>query len=209
MKDSVRHSREKSFGDAYDLTVVDRLGRWLGRRKVERVVGGWEGKEVLDVGCGFDAHATAGARETAASLTLIDVTLAPDLDRRAGVTSLEGVFPGVAADLVEGSFDVILMLSVLEHVEDDREALERLYELLAPGGVLLLGVPTWAGKRLLEFSAFRLGLSSTEEMDDHRRYYNLTSLWPALVSAGFKPRHIRCRRFKFGLNLFAVCHKAV
>ena len=68
-----------------------------------------------------------------------------------------------------------------------------------------LGRPSWRGKKYLELSAFRLGLSPASEMDDHRMYYDVRDLWPMLVAAGFRPRHIRCFPHKFGLNTFAVC----
>jgi hypothetical protein len=66
-------------------------------------------------------------------------------------------------------------------------------------------VPSWLGKRALEFSAFRLGLSPAEEMDDHKYYFDPKDLWPLLVRAGFRPSNIRCFRHKFRLNTFAIC----
>ena len=43
----------------------------------------------------------------------------------------------------EGPFDLITALDVLEHVPDDRAFLRELVERLAPGGSLLISVPTW------------------------------------------------------------------
>lgn len=80
--------------------------------------------------------------------------------------------------------------------------------LLAPGGVLLVNVPSWRGKRWLEFSAFRLGLSPADEMDDHKRYFDPRDLWPLLRAAEFLPSEIRCTRYKWGLNTFATCRVA-
>lgn len=40
-----------------------------------------------------------------------------------------------------GSFDVILSHEVLEHVRDDRQAIEEMVRVLKPGGVILLFVP--------------------------------------------------------------------
>ena len=71
--------------------------------------------------------------------------------------------------------------------------------------MLLVNVPTWRGKRALEFAAFRLGVSPADEMNDHKRYYDPKDLWPLLVEAGFRPSDIRCHRHKLGLNTFAVC----
>ncbi len=70
-----------------------------------------------------------------------------------------------------------------------------------------MNVPSWRGKKFLELSAFRLGLSPAVEMDDHKQYYDVRDLWPLLVRNGFRPSQIRCFRHKFGLNTFAVCSK--
>lgn len=43
---------------------------------------------------------------------------------------------------VTGAFDCIVMWDVLEHMEDDRGALRMVARLLAPGGQLLLAVPS-------------------------------------------------------------------
>jgi hypothetical protein len=36
-------------------------------------------------------------------------------------------------------------------------------------------------------------------------YYDPPDLWPLLVAAGFKPRSITCRRYKAGMNTYALC----
>jgi len=74
-------------------------------------------------------------------------------------------------------------------------------------GLAVVNVPSWRGKRFLEFSAFRLGTSPADEMQDHKAYYDPRDLWPILVRAGFAPRDIQCLRHKFGLNTFAACRK--
>lgn len=51
--------------------------------------------------------------------------------------------------LQDNSFDVIVMLNVLEHIEDDFEALKQAYRILKPGGVLVIEVP--AGPHLYDF----------------------------------------------------------
>jgi SAM-dependent methyltransferase len=109
--------------------------------------------------------------------------------------------------LEPASADVIFAISVLEHLADPDQALRECHRVLAADGKLVVNVPTWRGKRFLELSAFRLGLSPAVEMDDHKMYYDSRDLWPLFVRAGFRPSGIKMRRHKFGLNLFAVAHK--
>ena len=92
-------------------------------------------------------------------------------------------------------------------MRDARDLLQQIHRVLKPGGRALINVPSWRGKRFLEFSAFRLGLSPASEMDDHKTYYDVKDLWPLLVASGFRPSRIRCFSHKFGLNTFAVCDK--
>jgi SAM-dependent methyltransferase len=104
--------------------------------------------------------------------------------------------------------DVVMLISVLEHVPDPQFVVGSAWRLLRPSGLLLVNVPTWVGKRFLELSAFRLGLSPKVEIDDHKMYYAKRDLWPMLVRSGFKPSQIQLRYHKLGLNLFAAARKA-
>jgi SAM-dependent methyltransferase len=197
--------RLTAFGQRDSVSVVDRFGVWLSARALKREVGSFGGKRLGDFGCGYDAAFARSVLDDVASAVLVDVALADDLKARDRVTALEGQLPGALAALPDRSLDVTLCISVLEHLWDPLAMLRELHRLTAVGGVCLINVPSWRGKRFLEFSAFRLGLSPAEEMDDHKRYYDPRDLWPLLVSAGFVPHAITCHRHKFGLNTFAAC----
>jgi SAM-dependent methyltransferase len=197
--------REHSFGEDADLSPVDRFGIWLSERSIRRNAGGIAGRRVGDFGCGYEATLARNLAAEAASVVAVDVSLAPEVIADPRIRAIEGALPGALAGLPTGSLDLVLCVSVLEHLDDPEGALAEFRRLLAPGGRCLLNVPNWLGKRFLELSAFRLGLSPAEEMDDHRRYYDPKDLWPLLVDAGFRPSNIRCYRHKLGLNTFAVC----
>jgi len=113
--------------------------------------------------------------------------------------------PEALTKVASRSLDVTLCISVLEHLSEPLETLVELRRVTAPGGICLLNVPSWYGKRMLELSAFRLGLSPVESVDDHKSYYDPRDLWPLLVRAGFRPHNIHCHRHKFLLNTFAAC----
>jgi SAM-dependent methyltransferase len=194
-------------------TIVDRFGVWLSARQLRRHVPSFAGKRVGDFGCGYQASFARGVLGEAASVVLVDVALAEDLkadglkaDGR--VRAVEGRLPDALAALPDASLDVILLVSVLEHVTEPQRLLAETARLLAPDGVALINVPSWRGKRYLELATFRLHLGEASEIDDHKAYYDVRDLWPMLVAAGFRPSRIKCFPHKFGLNTFAVCRAA-
>lgn len=203
----IEQGRIEAYGQGGGLSWVDRFGVWLSARQIRKQARGLRGKRVADIGCGYHARFALSIAEEAAHVTAVDVALALEVKQHARVTALTGQLPGVLAQVADGSTDVVLCVSVLEHLWDAEGALAGMYRILAPGGVLLLNVPSWRGKWFLEFSAFRLGLSPAVEMDDHKAYYDPRDLWPRLVRAGFKPSRIACFKHKFGLNTFATCRK--
>jgi len=202
---SLPPSRGESYGQSHELTFVDRFGIWLSGRSIRRTVGSLRGLDVGDFGCGFHASFVQTVLPDLASATLADVALADELSDRPNVRLVIGALPDSLAEVESRSLDVVLCLSVLEHLWEPDIALSRFRRVLRDGGVCAVNVPTWLGKRFLEFSAFRLGLSPACEMDDHKRYYDPHDLWPLLVKAGFPPHGIKVRRHKFGLNTLAIC----
>jgi SAM-dependent methyltransferase len=197
-------ARVESFGQEDRLTPVDRFGVWLSARQLRRYTR-FSGKRVGDFGCGYQASFARTVLDEAAHVSLIDVSLAADLKRHPKIWAMEGRLPESLAAIPSQSLDVVLCVSVLEHLWEPIRALVEFRRMLAPGGVCLFNVPSWRGKRFLELSAFRVGFSPSSEMDDHKMYYDVRDLWPLLVQAGFRPSGIHCFTHKFGLNTFAVC----
>ncbi len=197
--------RSHAFGQHADLTIVDRLGTWMSRRRIRGTVGSFQGLRVGDLGAGFDALFVRSILDDVESALVVDVSLSPDLHAHSKVTAMEGGLPGILGGVPSESLDLVVCTSVIEHLWDPLDTLRAIRRLLAPGGMSVLSVPSWRGRRYLEFSAFTLGLSPLAEIDDHKTYYNPADLWPLLVRAGFRPRDIKCARYKFGLNTYAVC----
>jgi SAM-dependent methyltransferase len=197
--------RQEAFLQNDKGTLVDKFGVWLSGWQIRRHVPSFAGKRIGDFGCGYQAAFARTVLGEVAGAVLVDVALADDLKADPRVQAIEGRLPEALAALPSGSLDVVMIVSVLEHVIEPRRLLAEARRLLAPGGVLLVNVPSWRGKRYLELSAFRLGLSPAAEMDDHKMYYDVKDLWPLLVEAGFLPSRIDCFSHKLGLNTFAAC----
>ena len=198
---------DESYG-RHGLTVVDRLGVWLSQRAIRRNLPKWNELEVLELGCGYRAANLIALEPKLKHGIGVDFQIAPELRTRERFTFYEGSIQEILPKLESESFDLIMLISVLEHLVEPQSAINSAWHLLRPYGLLLVNVPTWVGKRLLELSAFRLGFSPKVEIDDHKMYYGKRDLWPMLVRAGFRPSQIRMRYHKFGLNLFAGAKKA-
>ena len=201
-------NRVHAYGETFRFTPVDRLGIWLSVRQVLRWAGDPRGKTIGDIGAGYRARTTGALLDRVALAYVADVSLAPDVVAHPKVRAIQGSLPASLESIPSSSLELVLCVSVLEHVSDAAGLLRQIHRILKPGGRALINVPSWRGKWFLEFSAFRLGLSPASEMDDHKMYYDVKDLWPLLVAAGFRPSRIKCFAHKLTLNTFAVCDKA-
>ncbi len=198
--------RQEAYGQ-HKLTWVDRFGVYLSKRRILHHLPKQTDLSVLDLGCGYQATLLRALLPYSASGLGVDVRISSEARAVDKLSFVESSIETALPDLEDGRFDVVLLISVLEHLWEPLPMLEHCRRVLRPGGVLFVNVPTWRGKFFLELSAFRLGLSPALEMDDHKMYYDKPDLWPMLVRSGFKPSRLRLRYHKFGLNLFAVAHK--
>lgn len=120
----------------------------------------------------------------------------------------------------DNSFDAIFFNHVIEHIPDDRRALDEAYRILAPGGFMILGTPnegSWwwqhAYKRAPDI------LAST----DHVHFYTGNTIAGKTRDAGFTVSEVkylgwgppdfrldgRLRQSKFLDDLFEVVGRAV
>lgn len=202
--DKVRHA---SFGTKR-LSLVDYFGTWLSRRAIIRQITGRDDLTVLELGCGYSARNLLSIENMATKLVGVDYNLSESVKSHPKLIPLECSAEEAIERLQGERFDLIMIISVLEHLNNPVEILQSCRALLNPGGIVLINVPTWLGKYFLEYSAFRLGLSPKEEMDDHKMYYDKRDLWPLLVRSGFLPSNINMHYHKFQLNLFASAREA-
>lgn len=100
---------------------------------------------VLDIGCGYGHTALELARRCGA---VVGIEPNPALVREAkaaaassGLDSVEILHRNVGDMDAPASFDLAIMDNVLEHIEDQRQALHRMSALLTVGGVAFLLIP--------------------------------------------------------------------
>lgn len=101
-----------------------------------------EGKSALDVGCGAGLLAEPLAR-LGASVTAIDPAgelIAAARDHAAG-QGLAIDYRVAAVETIEGAFDLITAMEVIEHTADPQQFLISLAQRLDPNGLLILSTP--------------------------------------------------------------------
>jgi SAM-dependent methyltransferase len=172
---------DRPMPEAIVAELADLVGRhpwWQARASLTRGLldrlGIRPPARVLDAGCGwgvtFEALEQSGYRVSGL-----------DVVRRA----LERLdLPGrtlIEADLTcdwpatAERFDAVLALDVIEHLDDDREAVKRLGRLVRPGGFLVLSVPALP-ELFTEFDAIQ----------GHRRRYQPETLRDAFLGSGLE-----------------------
>jgi SAM-dependent methyltransferase len=197
-------SREFSYEQTRKPSLVDRIGVFLSNRDVIEFVKKQKPKRIADLGCGYNATLLQALRPFCDHLLGVDLATNQSIE---GVELLDRRIEKDLSFLEDESVDFIVINSVLEHLQFPEEVLAEIYRSLSPGGSVFINVPNWRGKTFLEFSAFKLGLSPAEEMNDHKMYYDKRDLWPLIVRGGFRPQDIKLSSHKFGLNTKAYARK--
>jgi len=130
-----------------------------------------EGKTALDVGCGAGLLTEPLAR-LGAKVTGLDA--APELiavaREHAAGQGLEIDYRASEFEALQGQFDLITCMEVIEHVADPEAFVKALAKRLAPGGLLILSTPnrTAASRLLLVGAAEAVGAipKGTHHWDD-------------------------------------------
>ncbi len=133
---------------------------------------------ILEIGCGTGHNLPMLARFGAVEAIEIDpaarTVAAERLGRPVGDAPLPAL-PGIE----RGAYDLVAVLDVVEHIEDDVAALAAMKTLLKPGGKILIAVP-----------AHQWMWSAHDVVNHHHRRYSKTTLRHAIAAAGLKPEKL-------------------
>ena len=201
-----RAPREESYLQ-HGSSFVDRLRTRLVQREILKRLPQTSGLRVLDLGCGYHATYLKAIGERLAEGVGVDFHVSEESRRHPRLSFVTSSVEDALPELPSNAFDAVLFISVLEHVRNPAECLSHCHRVLKAGGRLLVNVPTWYAKPVLELSAFKFGTSPACEMDDHKMYYSKRDLWPLLVRAGFRPSRIRMHYQKLCMILFSTSVK--
>ena len=151
------------------------------------------GHRILDIGCGTGRHTGAVIRAGDCRVVGTDLIF-DDLKQAVGrLTFQRKMRQGgthwdlCAADIrclpfADNAFDAVICSEVLEHIRQERRALEEMRRVLKAGGVLAVSVPRF----FPEWICWKLSREYRTAENGHIRIYRKNELISGLRDAGFR-----------------------
>ncbi|HIF50421.1 MAG TPA: class I SAM-dependent methyltransferase [Thiotrichaceae bacterium] len=172
---------DRIFKDMFD---VEKYHWWfVARRKiianVIKNLGLPNISKILDVGCGNGDNLAllSGFGEVIAIEKESDAIERARL-RKSGKV-YEGALPDNLPDSLGADFDLIVLLDVLEHIDDDSGSLTSVRKLISENGKLLITVP-----------AFQWLWTNRDKLHHHKRRYTVVDIRQLLEDSGFEIQYI-------------------
>ncbi len=167
---------EKDFYLQY-ASVEDKHWWFVARRQIiEQVIQRLnlpKNAQILEAGCGTGGNLQMLSRHGQVSAMELE-EIACQLANQRQVTQVKrGSLPDNIPFTLQ--YDLILILDVIEHLDDDLSAIKALYYKLKPGGYLLITVP-----------AYRFLWSEHDDINHHKRRYRLKGLKQVVKKAGYE-----------------------
>ncbi len=159
---------------------------------------------LLDIGCGFNHRFLSSIEPYILHGIGIDFKVKEFVSDKISTikTTLDETLP-----FQDCSFNAVTMLAVLEHIDKPQHIVSEIYRVLSPRGKLILTVPGKKAKPVLEFLAFKIGIVNRQEIEDHKKYYDLEEI-NLLISDIDGLSIIKHEYFQFGMNNFCVIKKS-
>lgn len=138
----------------------------------------WIGKRILEVGCG-QGNITVNLldKEYILGIDFDEEYLKNIRERFSAHTNFEAERRDITKDtteLKERRFDTIVCANVIEHIEDEVGATKKMYEILEPGGHIIMLAP-----------AFEFLFSTYDYKVGHYRRYTKQTIQKTLEASGF------------------------
>ena len=133
---------------------------------------------ILEIGCGTGHNLPMLSRFGAVDAIEIDPAAGDIASERLGKPVGDAPLPDLHG-VARGAYDLVAVLDVVEHIEDDVAALKGMASLLRPGGKILIAVP-----------AHQWLWSAHDVVNHHHRRYSRGSLVEAIAAAGLRPRKL-------------------
>lgn len=173
-----------------DRIVYDRMAEhdsthwWYVARRdiladfIAREVNPPKGARILEIGCGTGHNLPMLGAFGEVDAIEIDPAARDVAARRLGKDVGSSPLPELSG-VADGQYDMIAVLDVVEHVEDDVAALQAMAKRLKPGGTILITVP-----------AHQWMWSAHDVVNHHKRRYSKATLAAVLEKAGLKWRKL-------------------
>jgi SAM-dependent methyltransferase len=141
---------------------------------IERRIDLPEDPRILEIGCGTGHNLVMLKRFGRVDAIEIDPAARDIASRRLGHPVMDAPLPALTG-VEDRAYDLVAILDVLEHVDEDREALESIARKLRPGGRILIAVP-----------AHPWMWSAHDVVNHHKRRYTRKTLRAVVAAAGLK-----------------------
>ena len=147
-------------------------------------------QNILDLGCGDGANLRwlkeFGKNIWATDYNLVRLERTYDTMNQLGINVKIYLSDIFSLPFKENSFDLIFFNHVIEHLENDLEALQNIYKITKPGGLVILGTPNegafaWKLAYFIE--------PKIRRNTDHVNFYTADSIKKIANKAGFEIIH--------------------
>ena len=193
---------EKSLSIAYELGSVlgsnvdeDGQGRLYAEDFLAFIDGAMANIEpdechVLEIGCG-NGYLMSRLAGRVASIVGIEPGPQGQIGAdRFDLNIIRGFFPET---LEKRKFSVIILNSVLEHIQDPATMMRMVSQYLEPGGIAVISVP--------DESAYVLSSDVSTLFHEHWSFFDETTLKNVVAIAGM--RALSCQKSRFGASIYA------